>query len=532
MKKRLTFLILMLLIASTGTMLRADFKNICMIKAKYIIPVTADTIQDGALIIENGFIRDLGTELQEEPGMEIISADTMYVYPGFIDGFTDIALMPTDKKSSNKSREQKKTILLPHRCAADFLDYSDGEIKIYRTLGITTVITGYDNIVFPGTRTAVGLSGVESGKIVLNTETGMTITFTREQSRYPSSLMAVIAYIRQTFTDADHHAEMKKLFSIHKRGFPRPEYNKALDSLLPVLNGIMPAVITADSENQIKRAVALAEEIGLNIIISGAQEGWLVSDLLKQKKIPVILNLDFPDPDEVTGYSYNLPIEGYNKEKADSTIKKQILANAHALEKEHIEFCFSTRDLSQPADMLKNIRKCIENGLTSETALRSLTITPARMFGIDNMVGSLERGKLANLVITTKNIFDKEAKIKYVFVDGKKFEYETKKKKKPAVNVTGQWEGIITSPMGEFPFSFELKQHGSSLTGSIISESGSGEISNGVVSGNSVEFTVSMQMGGQAMELSFSGTVAGSTMEGNVTVPGMGVADWSAEKPG
>jgi hypothetical protein len=228
--------------------------------------------------------------------------------------------------------------------------------------------------------------------------------------------------------------------------------------------------------------------------------------------------------------------EKVEKEKKEEDPEKaEIYANAGVLHEAGIKFAFTSGGLKKPADFVKNAAKAIEQGLPKDEALKAMTINPAEIFGVADQVGSIEEGKIANLFVTTVDLFDKKTKVKIVFVDGKKFEVKEKKKKKdeePTVDVTGTWDAAVKSPDGETAFTLVLKQSGSQVSGELKSEMGTASIEDGSVSGNSITFTVSMDIGGQNVEMSFSGTVEENTIEGTIDMGPMGTAEWEAEKPG
>ncbi|MCP2618854.1 amidohydrolase family protein [Candidatus Aminicenantes bacterium AC-335-A11] len=183
--------------------------------------------------------------------------------------------------------------------------------------------------------------------------------------------------------------------------------------------------------------------------------------------------------------------------------------------------------------MIEGIRKAIENGLSKEDVLKALTIVPSSFMGLSKALGTIEPGKIANLILMEGEIFSKDAKVRYVFVDGKKFEIkkkEVKKGKEAKVNVTGKWGFEVQTEMGTMTFTVEFKQEESSLSGKLISQFGTFEFSDGTVSGNEISFDVTIFFGGQEMELAFSGVVEEDTMTGTVVQGSMGSAEFTAKR--
>lgn len=563
---------LLVFMAAVNTFGGVDFGEVYAVKAGRIVTVTQGVIENGTVLIRDGIIQAVGIDIPIPPDAEVIEADTMYVYPGLIDAHISLALTQPKKPEKSDQTQQRQlpaatvaepsaSLLKTDQLAVDLLNPKDGKIAKIRETGITTVLTIPDKGIFIGQSGLINLAGENAGEMIVKSPVAMHLAYQRQSGAYPATLMAVVAYQRQTFLDARHHKLVWDRYEKQKKGRRRPQPNKSLDALIPVLEGRLPIIISANKENEMKRTIKLADEFGLNYIISGATEGRRVIDLLKSEQRPMLVSLNFPKPKDVTGYTYKLKIEGPSKKKPEKEKEKpekkkeiekekekaekdkkeedpekaEIYANAGALHEAGIKFAFTSGGLKKPVDFIKNAAKAIEQGLPKDEALKAMTINPAEIFGVADQVGSIEEGKIANLFVATGDLFDEKTKVKIVFVDGKKFEVKEKKKKKdeePTVDVTGTWDAAVKSPDGETAFTLVLKQSGSQITGELKSEMGTASIEDGTVSGNSITFTVSLDIGGQNVEMSFSGTVEENTIEGTIDMGPMGTAEWEAEKPG
>jgi len=552
------FLLYFLLFPSTQVVV-ADTDDIYAVKAGKIITVTSNVIENGIIIIKDGIIQAVGQNIEIPIDAEVIEADSMWVYPGFIDSFTSLAIKKPKASQPSTGQGQRTTaspssqsILNPEKFAFDMLDPKDSKIEKIRNTGVTTVLTVPNQGIFRGHSAIINLTGNTPGEMVLKSQVASHLTYNRNRGGYPSTTMAVIAFQRQTFYDAIHHNNLWARYNKQNQGFRRPEMNKSLDALISVLNKKVPIIISANTENEIKRAIKFSKEFNLNYLISGVIEGWRVVDKLKSEMKPVLVSLNYPKPESVTGYSYKLKIEGPKKEneekkkdekKSKDKEKKiepelaEIHANAGKLLKVGIKIAFTSEGIKKPEDYIKNVSKAIKQGLPKEEALKALTINPAQIFGIAKQVGSIEEGKIANLVISSGDIFEEKTKIKYVFVDGKKFEMKEKKKSKSdeeaKVDVTGSWEAVVDSPEGEVSITLEFNQSGNDLTGQLISEMGEADIYDGSVNGNKIIFSVEVPIGGQPVELVFEGVVEeDDSIEGTIDLGPMGSASWTATKPG
>jgi hypothetical protein len=179
------------------------------------------------------------------------------------------------------------------------------------------------------------------------------------------------------------------------------------------------------------------------------------------------------------------------------------------------------------ADFMPGIRKAIENGLSADDALRATTINPAKIIGIDRQLGSLDRGKIANIVVTDKPIFDKEAKVKRIFIDGRESKVPAEdEKKKPggagaaagtsASALDGSWSFVVKTTAGDASISATLHVENGQISGTFSGDRGSGSIGNGTFDGATVEFSIAGRGKEEAGDWLFHGTQHGSNMEGTV----------------
>ncbi len=562
--------ILILTVLRAASLFGADtFGGVYAIKAGHIVTVSGATIENGTILIRNGLIEAVGTQVVIPPDAEIVLADTMYVYPGLIDAHTSLALVKPKKEEEGGQGQRQRSqtppssvakpaddLLKSHIQAVDMLNPKDSKISKYRELGITTALTIPDNGIYIGQSGLINLLGDKAQEMILKSPVAMHLGYQQQQGSYPSTLFGVVAYQRQTLLDAQHHKALWKQYSAYKQGIRRPLPDKSLDALVPVVDGMMPLVIHVNKVNEIKRALRLADEFKLNAILSGVIEGWKVKDLLVAQGNPVLVSLNYPKAKDVTDYAFKLKVEGPSKSKKDKPEKKkpaedkekksdkkeekkedpelaEIYANAGELHKAGIKFAFTSSGLSKEADIPKNIALAVKHGLPAEEAVKAMTLYPAQIFGVSEQVGSIEAGKIANLVVTTGPLFEEKTKVRYVFVDGHKTVVKAKKAaKKATVDVTGTWEMAVTTQMGEMTSTLTLKQEGEEVTGTFKSDMGEGEIEDGTISGNAISFTVTLNIMGQARDLTYSGSVEENTMEGTLDLGQMGSADWKATRPG
>jgi imidazolonepropionase-like amidohydrolase len=252
--------------------------------------------------------------------------------------------------------------------------------------------------------------------MVVRNGAALHVNFTTERGGYPSSLMGTIALIRQSFIDADYYAARRAQYAKSPAGLKRPAYDARLEALVPYVKDREPVVFQCNNQEDIKRALKIAAEFKLNAVLAGANEAWRVADVLKKNPVPLLVALDFRPP-ATSKYATQ------GEELRKSAEAEIYPANAAALAKEGIAFALVSGANADGASVLKAVRAAIKAGLAEDAALRALTLQPARVLGLDRTLGSLEPGKIANIVLVKGGIFDEGGRVVRIFVDGVLFEY-------------------------------------------------------------------------------------------------------------
>jgi len=486
-----------------------------------IVPVKGMPIEKGTIIIRNGLIEALGPEenIPIPADAEIIESNGLYAYPGLIDAQTSTMLdsPKAENQSSSRPSPASKTEKKPSWQHADFMAFDHLKLKksiieSFRKEGITTVCIAPDKNIFAGQSVILNLSGERAKPMVIKNPFALHINFVTARGEYPSSLMGTMALLRQSFLDTEHYCLHRGKYNQAPSGLKRPVYDPFLETLSPYVSQKSPVVFNCANLEDIKRALRLKAEFKLNAYVSGASEAWRVSGSLKKAGAPLLVSLRLKPP--LTSLFVN---QGEDlKKKAEEEIYP---ANAAKLHEEGIEFALVSSGLSKPSDMMKNMQKAITAGLPRETALKSMTVNPAIALGIDAITGSLEPGKIANIVLAKGVLFEEETKIQRVFVDG--ISYEIKQAPKdaqpPAINIAGKWEGLVKSPMGEITVAIVFQQEGNQITGTITSEIGKWEVTGGALSGKNLSFTIAANIMGNDMEMEFYGTAEQDSIEGSIS---------------
>jgi imidazolonepropionase-like amidohydrolase len=409
---------------------RADAPHVYAIKGAKIVPVSGATIAAGTVIIRNGLIDAVGA-VEAPPDAQVVEGKGLTVYPGLIDMANSTGLdlqinrqQPAGMRTTEQAERWKRDLILkPDVNAADHLQEAP-ELARLASAGITSVLStppgvivkgrsALVNVAAPADEPAVGNVGdYRTGIQVVRTPVALHIEFPGGVGgdAYPNSLLGVISFIRQSFLDAQHQQAVAQRAA--KNAGVRPAYDPSLEALQPALEGKLPVAFEANTAREILRALDLANEFKLDPMISGGREADQVAADLKARNARVIYNLNYPTR------SRALPPD------ADESIDVlRMRANAPkvpaALDKAGVLFAFSAAGLREPRDFVRNAARAVREGLPAEAALRALTLNAAKIAGADSRLGSIEKGRIANLLITDGDLFEEGTQIKHVFVDGR-----------------------------------------------------------------------------------------------------------------
>jgi hypothetical protein len=339
--------------------------------------------------------------------------------------------------------------------------------------------------------------------------------------------MGSLAYVRQVWLDTDWSSKADSTYSKNPRSTARPRFDRTEAALDEILEDHTLVLIPANNEIQIRRSFELADRWHVNAAIYGGQMAYELPGEIAAKKLPVLVDLKWPepakdaDPDEVPSLR-------------TLQFRDRAPSSPAALAKAGARFAFYSGGITAPKDILKAVKKSIDAGLPTDAALRALTLTPAEIFGVSDRLGSIENGKIANLVVTDGDLFNDKTKIKYVFVDGHEFPAHEPEKPKdpPKGDLTGKWKLAYTADQGPAESTADITMAADgSLSGSTTSPHGTANIVSGFLSGDKFSFTVRIQLGGTPMDIVFSGTFDGASMKGAFTVQGTSI-DFTGTKPG
>lgn len=513
--RRLVFILLLLLAAAAY----ADAPGVYAITGGTVHPVSGPEIANGVVIVRGGLIESVGANIPIPADATVIDVKGGHVYPGLIDAQTSLGFASAAPRRGGRGagRMAPPAAELPETSpaylAAREAKISDDDLDAKRATGVTTIVTAPSFGIFNGQSVVLNLGEGPNESRVIRATAAEQISFNpRPAWTFPDSLMGVVAYIRQTFMDAQQYSAARAIYDKNPAGLKRPDDNPSLQALDGVLRRDMPVVFIADTETMMRRAQAIAREFNIRYILSGARQGYRMADELKAA--PVLVSVRWPVAPSVREDREDQPLRIIRDRQLAPTTPA-------ALVKSGVTFALVSGAAGKTGDFLPGIRKAIDNGLTTDDALRAVTLSPARILGIDRQVGSLDRGKIADVVVTDKPLFTKDAKVKRVYVDGREIRLQSEETARRggegASPIEGTWHLTVKTPQGDVSISATLHVESGNITGSFSGDRGSGDIRNGTIDGNTVEFTIAAQTQAETSDWVFHGTLHDGNLEGTVS---------------
>jgi len=384
-----------------------------LLKNATLHTITNGTVQ-GDLLIKDGIIAEIGTVTQMEAGSTTIECTGMHVYPGFIDGGTNLGLSEVGSISLTQDYRELGDFT-PHMQALTAVNPNSVSIPVTRTNGVTTVIAKTAGGLFPGTAALINLQGY--------TPNQMYAGFKGVQMNFPSTGKRG-RWDRRSPEDIKKDGEkaLKKMNSIWEKAKQyaaidsaatasnqkMDDYNPQMEALLPVVRGEAPLMIEVNKDIDIKAAIKWVQENNLKAIFTGVSEGHRVTKELVESGVPV-----------VTGPVLSVP--GRSSSRYDVSY-----TNPSVMHKAGIKVAIRTNESENVRNLPFNAGFAATYGMGVEEALKAITITPAEIFGVADQYGSLEKGKVANVFVSDGDPFEMKTEIKHLFISGYKVPMESR----------------------------------------------------------------------------------------------------------
>ena len=421
------------------------------------------------MVLRDGNIEAVGADVTVPSDARVWDYAGLSIYAGLIESYSQLGLERRDgegtrSRTPERSLDHWNRLVRPQQSVTDLYAPTQEQLQKYRALGFTAALVVPEAGIFRGRSALVSLGDGNPSDNILREQVAQHLGFTRNRRRggYPTSLMGVIALMRQTFLDAEWYRQAHSAYSLNPTGQTPPEGNEALAALESATQGEEPVMFVVEDELAFLRAVRIAEEFDLELWVRGSGHEYRQLERIRAAGVPVVLPLDFPESPDVETPEQALDVSLDQLQHWDAAPE-----NPQRLQAAGVEFTLTSAPLEKPEQFHARIRRSMERGLSRDAALAALTATPARLLGLDSQLGSVEAGKLGHLLVTDGEIFDEKTRVMAVWINGTIYEVNPE----PLVDPRGQWELTLTPPEGA-PVSatLELKGTPGRLSGSIRQE--------------------------------------------------------------
>ena len=506
-----------------------------------VVTGTGKTLESATVLVADGLIEAVGTGVTVPADAWVIDGQGMMLFPGLIDAMTTVGQKQEDESSGGggmggppgrgnqpeirgpEDRPQTSTWL----SAAERLG-EDGRTEKWREAGFTSVVTVPDKGIFSGQAALINL--VQSRDLreqVVATSVAQRVALRSPGGfrSFPGSLMGTMAYVKQVFEDARYYSQAGAAYADDPSGRSRVTHDRTLEPLVAAMDSGKPFLFPARLPREFDRALTVAEAYDLNAILYGGQGAYDRIELLQASNAPVLISLNWPEAGKDRDPDADTPLRTYYH-------RRMAVRTPAILEEADVPFAFYSDDLASTSEILEGVRQAIDGGLTNEAALRAMTLRPAAMYGVSNRLGSIETGKIANLVLASDWPWAEDAEIAAVFVDGRRFDLQEDEgpTTPPAQDVSGTWDIVLQSPRGARDMTADLEMSADGkVKGDITGERGSTVMDDARMIGDLLRFETTRSMGGQTMTASWSLTVEGERLSGSMTAGPMSM-DISGER--
>lgn len=386
-----------------------------------VVTVTGAVIENGTVVIQNGKITAVGAGASVPSGAERIDGKGLSVFPGMIDASTNLGLaeigqganatIDIAETGTNNANAKAITGVNPH----------SSHVNVTRVNGITTVMSAPTGGLIAGQGTVINLNGATQADMAVEGTVALVINFPRvvaggfggggfggfggqQQTDFNELVRrrdTQIEELKKVFTAAQNHARAMEAYAKDK-SLPAVATNLSLEALAPYVRGEKPIVFTAERERDIRAIAKFVSEMKVKGIVVGGQEAWKAADVLKANNIAVIYT-----------NIYSLPVR-------DDDAYDMLFEGPSKLQQAGIRFAVSTGDQgAEVRDLPYHAGLAGSFGLSKEEALKSVTLYPAQILGVSDRLGSIEVGKMANVVVADGDILDPRTNIKYMFINGR-----------------------------------------------------------------------------------------------------------------
>ena len=507
-------LLVLLATLTTAPSASAGAPSVHALTGARVVVGPGQVIETATVVLRDGVIEAVGADVEPPPDARVWERDELTIYPGLIESYNERS-WPDEEGDDAPGGGHRNALVRPEReMTAHAAD--EAAAKKLRGAGFTTAVVAPKQGLFRGRSVVMNLGEGSINDNLLRTGVAQNVSFARNGfgDGYPSSLMGTIALFRQTLLDAGWYAKAQAAYGSNPAQ-TRPAANTALAALGPVASGDEIVVFETDDVRDSLAASRLVDEFGLDAMLVGSGEEYRWLDAVAATGMPVLLPLDHPDVPEV-GDEDDLSLGLDTLRHWDESPR-----NPGRLLDAGVQVAFTSHGHDDPKKLLTQVHQSIEAGLDSDAALAALTTTPARLFGVADRAGTVEAGKMANLVVVEGDLFAKKPKIREVWIDGKR--YEIQESKPAQFEPAGTWNlTVVTGDGQEMTAVLEIIGKVPDLSG-VLSMGAGMELP-----------LASVEVSGATLRISFDGTPLGmpGSIDFEMDVEGDSAAGSGTSPPG
>ena len=374
-----------------------------------IVTITQGTIENGTIVIENGIIVQLGTDVDVPDDAQVIDLAGLTVYPGMIDSGTQMGLVEVGSLSETRDASELGD-LSPQMKALTAVNPNGVAIPVTRVNGVTTVLTVPSGGMLPGQAALINLHGYTPQQMYAGFE-GVVLQFpstgrrgqfdSRSEEDVQKAATEAIRKLNDTWDSAELHHRIDSTYQAHPEDGRRPEYVPSMEALKGVVRGEQSLIIQVNTAKDILAALDWIKARNMkNVIFSGLAEGWRVADKIAEAGVPCLV-----------GPVLSIPTRA--SDRFDKAYK-----NAALMHEAGVKIAIRSNDTANARNLPYHAGFAAAYGLPVEAALRAVTINPAEIFGVDDRLGSLEMGKEATFFVADGDPFETSTTILHVFIAG------------------------------------------------------------------------------------------------------------------
>lgn len=498
-----------------------------------VITMPGTELKETTVVIKDGLIQSVGKNVSIPADAQVIDASELYVYSAFIDGMSNTGAERPDNPERpddifTPDPPNFYAGITPENTVVDQLDVENSGIGNLREIGFGISHTAPYGRMLPGSTALIVLKdGEHPDDIIMQKDVALFAQWIGAPGAYPGNILGMMAKWRNLYRNAEQDKRHSELYAQNPSGLPRPANDRVSQAFFPVISKQKPVMFNVDGVLDVRRVLRLQKDLGFPVMVAGVEQAWELVDELKATNTPIFLSLELPDePKEADKEDKSDEMKGLETRRME--FYKTHVSQAAKLAEAGVPFGFAVGNVRSNS-VWKNLQTYVDNGLSADAALAALTTSPASIFGISQVAGTVEAGKVANVMVTTAPLFTEDAKVKMMFVDGDKYEYEVKERKKaanadaaPANNdpIAGTWNYTLQTPQGDQGGEMIISKEGGNYSGYLTSEDGSPDSNMNNISFRDGElaFDFDVDAGGQSVNIVVVGAITGNTYDAVASV--------------